>query len=104
MYLAFWSLVLAAPRVIEGDWVVVIYWIVELSLLLFLMLRFGLLATVAFGTMSIFISRSVLTTNLGAWYGQSTLVAVVIVSGLALVVFRLALSGRPVWNLGILDK
>ena len=104
VYLAFWSLVLAAPRVIEGDWVVVIYWIVELSLLLFLMLRFGLLATVAFGTMSIFISRSVLTTNLGAWYGQSTLVAVVIVSGLALIVFRLALSGRPVWNLGILDK
>ena len=57
---------------VEGDWVVVIYWIVELSLLLFLMLRFGLLATVAFGTMSILISRSVLTTNLGAWYGQST--------------------------------
>ena len=104
VFLAFWSLVLAAPHVVEGDWVVVIYWIVELSLLLFLMLRFGLLATVAFGTMSIFISRSVLTPNLGVWYGQSTLVAVVIVSGLALVVFRLALSGRPVWNLGILDK
>ena len=104
VYLAFWSLVLAAPHVVEGDWVVVIYWIVELSLLLFLMLRFGLLATVAFGTMSILISRSVLTTNLGAWYGQSTLVAVVIVSGLALVVFRLALGGRPVWNLEILDK
>jgi serine/threonine-protein kinase len=38
---------------------------------------------------------SILTTDFSMWYGASSLAAIIVVSGLALVAFRLSLLGRP---------
>jgi len=42
-----------------------------------------------------FIEGGLLTNDFGAWYGESSLVVVVVVSALALWAFRTSLDGRP---------
>jgi hypothetical protein len=41
---------------------------------------------------------AILTTDFTMWYGASSLAAVIVVSGLALVGFRLSLLGRSLWS------
>ena len=60
-----------------------------------MMVRFGLLALVVTGTVGVFIERGLLTNDFGAWYGESSLVVVVVVSALAVWAFRTSLGGRP---------
>jgi protein-S-isoprenylcysteine O-methyltransferase Ste14 len=60
-----------------------------------MMVRFGLLALVVMGAVGVFIQRGLLTNDFGAWYGESSLVVVFVVSALALWAFRTSLGGRP---------
>jgi hypothetical protein len=101
VFLVFWYTVLAAPLLAQGDWLASIEWILELCGLLLLMSTFGLFATVAFGAVTLLIRNTLLTTDFGAWYGQSSLVAVLIVSFLALIAFRISLGGRPLFNVAM---
>jgi serine/threonine-protein kinase len=47
---------------------------------------------------------SILTTDLSVWYGASSLVAVIVVSGMALIGFRLAVLGQPLWKPATFEK
>jgi serine/threonine-protein kinase len=69
-----------------------------LTILVFVlgMFRFGLFATIVNNCVLHFVPEAILTTGFTMWYGASSLAAVIVVSGLALVGFRLSLLGRPV--------
>ena len=54
--------------------------------------------TVVLASMAMLTDGFLLTTNLGAWYGQSSVVAIVVVSVLALWAFRTSLGGRPLFD------
>jgi serine/threonine-protein kinase len=59
-----------------------------------LLTRFGLLApTAAFVGVALF--EAFFTTDFGSWYGQSSLFAIIVVGGLALLAFRLSLGHQP---------
>jgi serine/threonine-protein kinase len=58
-------------------------------------MKYGVLATGVFASIAMLTDGFLLTTNLGAWYGQSSLVGIVVVSVLALWAFRTSLGGRP---------
>jgi serine/threonine-protein kinase len=103
-YLLFWHLILSSRFVLAGDWLVVIYWTIELTVLLLLTVRFGLLATVAFGTCSILINRGILTLEFGQWYGRSSAITTVIVIGLAITAFRVSLGRRRLWDPAALER
>ena len=103
-YLVFWHLILSLRHVLVGDWLVVIYWTIELSVLLLLTVRFGLLATVAFGTCSILVNRGVMTLEFTEWYGRSSAVTAAIVAGLAVVAFRASLGRRRLWDPAALER
>jgi hypothetical protein len=59
------------------------------------MVRFGLLTLAVQGSVGVFIQYGLLTNDFGAWYGESSLVVVVVVSALAVWAFRTSLGGRP---------
>ena len=99
VYLAVWGLAYGAPRAVAGDWADVLQWCLELGFLLFLTLRFGLFAAGVFSTLSLLIDQAVLTHDFGAWYGQSSLVATLVLATVALYGFYTALGGRPLASL-----
>ena len=85
----------AAAWFSRGDWIgpIVLALIVVLTVLM--MVRLGLLALAVQGSVGVFIEYGLLTSDFGAWYGESSLVVVVVVSALALWAFRTSLGGRP---------
>jgi hypothetical protein len=93
---ALWGPVGGATRIVEGDWASVVQWVLEIGFLFFLMMRYGLFAATVFSALSQLIDWSILTSNFGAWYGQSSLVATVVLVAVALYGFYAALGGRPV--------
>jgi predicted Ser/Thr protein kinase len=65
------------------------------AIVTFVALRFGLLAIVVWECTRRFVNHSLLTTDVGAWYGQSSLIAILVVSALTLWAFRVSLGNRP---------
>jgi hypothetical protein len=59
--------------------------------------RFGVFVF-AVANSGIGLMMAILTTDFSMWYGASSLAAVIVVSGMALVGFRLSLLGRPLWS------
>jgi predicted Ser/Thr protein kinase len=96
--LAFVGLVVplaAAASFSQGDWIESIVIVLMVVFIVLMMVRFGLLALVVAGAVGVFIERGLLTNDFGAWYGESSLVVVVVVSALAVWAFRTSLGGRP---------
>jgi predicted Ser/Thr protein kinase len=85
----------AAASFSQGNWIGAIAMVLIVVIMVLMMVRFGLLALVVTGTVGVFIERGLLTNDFGAWYGESSLVVVVVVSALALWAFRTSLGGRP---------
>ncbi len=79
----------------RGDWISVATYPVFLGLWLFGAIRYGFLVVVI-GTCGYrIVAQSILTTEFGAWYGRSSLIAVLLVSALAIWAFRVSLGNRP---------
>jgi hypothetical protein len=74
------------------------------GILVLIMLRLGFFALMA----TLFVTNSTtslfLTTDFGAWYGQSSVIIIVVISAFALWGFRLALGGRPLFGDAALVK
>ena len=85
----------AAASFSQGDWIGAIVMVLIVVFSVLMMVRFGLLALVVTGAVGVFIEHGLLTNDFGAWYGESSLVVVVVVSALALWAFRTSLGGRP---------
>jgi hypothetical protein len=66
------------------------------SVLVFVLLRLGFFALVVATFVLDSMSGSFFTTDFSAWYGASSLAAVILIAALALWGFRLALASRPV--------
>jgi hypothetical protein len=68
------------------------------AVFMFAIQRFGLFVTMVYiGTVYV-ISNSLLTNDLTAWYGLSSMLTVVLISALALAAFRLSLGGRSMFE------
>jgi serine/threonine-protein kinase len=82
----------------QGDWIGSIVMVLILVLTVLMIVRLGLLAHAVFGAVGSFIDYGLLTNDFGAWYGESSLVVVVVVSALALWAFRTSLGGQPLFS------
>ena len=59
---------------------------------------FGVLANVIASALPLLVINLLVTTEFSAWYGTSSLVAVIVVAALAVFAFRTSLGGRPLWT------
>jgi len=80
-----------APVVVVGA---LIYW----GLIVFLLIRFGLLAIVAQGFVNGLLSAGPLTTQGSAWYAGISLTGILLMAALAFYGFYTSLGGRPVFG------
>ena len=88
----------AASSFSQGDWIESIVMVLIVVFNVLIMVRFGLLANVVSGAVGLFIEHGLLTNDFGAWYGESSLVVVAVVSALALWAFRTSLGGQPLFS------
>jgi len=81
-----------------------VFWLLLFTILVFIMLRLGFFALVV----AVFVLDSMistfLTTDFSAWYGQSSLAVVILISAMALWGFRLSLGARPLFSPTALEK
>ena len=86
----------AIDGVRDVDWYLVVPFFAAIyAILVVIMLRFGLLAV----TLTIFVvnftNSSFFTTDFGSWYGESSLVVLLVLSALAVLGFKVSLGSRP---------
>jgi serine/threonine-protein kinase len=76
------------------NWLNLGFWVVIYSVIVVILIRFGLFATVITLFVIDTLIQTLLTTDFAAWYGTSSLLLLVVISGLALYGFKTALGGR----------
>jgi hypothetical protein len=81
------------PGLAQGDWTYGVLGLAVVASSLPVMLRLGLLVIVVWICVARFISHAVLTTNLTAWYGTSSLAAILVVAAVALWAFGVSIGG-----------
>ena len=74
------------------------------GVLVAIMLRFGFFALVVLTCVIDFTIGAFFTTDFSAWYGQSSLALVILLTAIALWGFRLSLAGRPLFTAAALEK
>jgi hypothetical protein len=112
------SVLLLARKLVRKEWLaaavtIVIFAVIEnasggdpyyffplyaaiLTVLVFVLLRFGFLASVLTSFVGMTALNLYITIDFSAWWGESSLVAVVLLIGLALWGFKVALGGRKI--------
>jgi hypothetical protein len=81
----------------ESPWYIIgPYSAAIVTILVVIMLRFGLLATALTIFVANFLLQTFLTTDFSAWYSQSSIVAVIVVLVMTAWGLKLSLTGRPV--------
>jgi serine/threonine-protein kinase len=93
-----WTAVTFQGLGIRANWVNVTALAAHIFVVIFVALRFGFLVLVVLVCAQRFVNHSFLTTDFGAWYGQSSLLAVLLLSVLTIWAFRVSLGGRPLLN------
>ncbi len=81
-----------------------LFWLALLTILVFIMLRLGFFALVVSAFILDSVVETYFTTDFTAWYGQSSLAAVILTAAIALVGCRLSLGSRPLFSPGALEK
>ncbi len=84
--------------------VVLVTWLITNSLLVFLLIRFGLLALVANYVFKIFLSNFPLTTQMSSWYAGLSLAGILLMAAMAFYGFYTSLGGRPVFGGAVLEE
>jgi predicted Ser/Thr protein kinase len=80
------------------DWIAVAALTASVAIVTCVALRFGLLVVVVMECARRFVDHTIFTTDFAAWYGRSSLLAVLVVSVLTIWAFRVSLGGRPLLN------
>ena len=81
------------PSLAQGEWMYGLLGVAIVTTLLLVMLRLGLLVTMVWVCVGRFIGHALLTTNLTAWYGSSSLAAILVVMAAALWAFGMSIGG-----------
>jgi hypothetical protein len=71
-----------------------VFWILIFSLIVVILIRFGLFAAVVTLFVIDTLVQTLHTTDFTAWYGTSSLALLLVVGGMALYGFKLSLGGR----------
>jgi hypothetical protein len=80
------------------DWTAVAMIAASVAVVTVVALRFGLLVVVVMQCLQLFLNQTILTIDFSAWYGRSSLIAVLLVSALTIWAFRVSLGNRPLLN------
>ncbi len=80
------------PIAVGGTWINTLQWLLEIGFLLFLTLRFGLLAAAVHSCLSQIVNQAGMTYRFDEWYGQSSLIAAVLVIWVALYGLRMSVD------------
>ena len=80
------------PTAVGGTWINTLQWLLEIGFLLFLTLRFGLIAAAVHSCLSQIVNQAGMTYRFDEWYGQSSLIAAVLVIGVALYGLRISVD------------
>jgi len=91
------TLLLTGGFHIHAHWTMTLLSLLASFLLVWTLYRFGVFVWAVAQCGTGFLT-AILTTDFTMWYGATSLAAVIVVSGLALVGFRLSLLGRPLWS------
>jgi serine/threonine-protein kinase len=89
--LSFTSVVSVVSRAASADYAFIVFLSV---VMMTLAMRLGFLALTVWVIVGQFVEHAMLTPDFGAWYGQSSLIAVIVVSAMALWAFRVSLGSR----------
>ena len=81
----------------RGEWLILATSPILLAVWILITLRYGLLTLAIMVFAYQIIAQSVLTSDFGAWYSRSSLIAVLLVSALATWAFRVSIGSRPLW-------
>ena len=82
----------------------VAFWLMLYAILVFIILRLGFFALVV-ATFVLDVSvATFFTTDFSAWYGQSSLAILILLSAIALIGFRLSLGSQPLFSPAALEK
>ena len=68
-----------------------------IAALIFVLMRFGLLALMIAVFYGLLLDSFPITANLSAWYADASVFALLVAGGLAVYGFFIALAGRPLW-------
>ena len=95
-----YALVLFRAWAWEGHpgWINVAAAAASVGVVTFVALRFGLLVVVVMQCAQQFLDHSILTNDISAWYGQSSLLSVLVVGAVTIWAFRVSLGGRSLLN------
>jgi hypothetical protein len=88
---------LTLPTNPQDTWIESLLLLAIAGVAVVMLVRLGLLALAVWGSVGSLIERGLLTHEFGAWYGESSLIVVCIVSALAVWAFRTSLGRRPVF-------
>jgi predicted Ser/Thr protein kinase len=88
----------------QNDPAALVAGMVFLSLAVFLLIRFGLLAVVASGVMLRLLTTFPLTTQGSAWYAGISLAGILLMAALTFYGFYTSLGGRPVFGGAVLEE
>jgi serine/threonine-protein kinase len=90
------------PATVRSGWDVSLF-AFQMAVFIVLLLRFGVLALMAWGFVAVGVGMMPLTLDPAAWYIGSSLTKMAAVGGLAVYGFLVALGGRPLFGKGILE-
>ena len=90
----------AAPGFAAAGWMSLLPVLVVLGAGAMVIVRFGVLATVAlwFTFYCAIAGNAPWTTSISAWYAKTMMLAIAAILALALYGFRTTLAGRPLWR------
>jgi len=72
-------------------------YVIVYGIIVFVLLRYGVLALVVTIFVTDLIPEILFTTNFSAWYGAGSLLIIVLMAGLSLLAFRFALGSQRPW-------
>jgi len=91
------------PSLVNVHWTTALLGLLASLLVVWTIYRFGVFVF-AVANSGISLMMAILTTDFSMWYGASSLAAVIVISGMALVGFRLAFLGQPLWRATTFEK
>lgn len=74
------------------------------SLSVYLLIRFGVLALAASGVFDVFLGSFPLTTQMSAWYADTSLAGILLMAAIAFYAFHTSLGGRPMFGTSELEE